>query len=313
VNILLYSDYQYPAKGSCGSERVVERLARGFIKLGHKVYLSCYPNSTTDIKGLKLVNYTIPDDVDVIHVHGHDLDQEAKYNAFGKPWCSTLHGGGSETDPRWINHPKVICVSKFVSDRLQIPAYVHTCYSPEEFFYQEQKQKYFIYLAGFGWGLQKGIGIFISLARKVRSHEFYICGAGNSGFAEEVKKAIVNDRNVKFVGEVNGQTKAMYLANAKALIYPTQLNDACPSSVIEALACGTPVIGSQYGSMPEIVPEQCGYICKSEADYMKAILDINKIKPTDCRKYAEQNYADTIAAQRHLVYYSNIISKGSTT
>lgn len=312
MNILLYSNYLYPAKASAGAERVVERLCRGFKKLGHKVYLHAYKGSKTDT-GAILVD-SIPADTDVIHVHSFCLEDVEKNTALGKPWVGTIHGGGMETDPVFLNgvknHPNVICVSKFVADRLQCQAFVHTCASPEEFMYQEKKQNYFLYLAGFGWGVQKGLDIFIQLARKFRQYDFYIAGAGNESFAEELKKAITFDRNIKYLGEVNGQTKANYLANAKALVYPTHLADACPSSVIEAIISGTPVIGSANGSMPEIVPPVAGIICRNIADYMKAIMNIDSKKPEEIRKYAMDNYSDVVACKKHLVYYENVIKTG---
>jgi glycosyltransferase involved in cell wall biosynthesis len=219
-----------------------------------------------------------------------------------------------ENDPAFLegvkNHPNIICVSKFVADRLGCNAYVHTCFSEEEFFYQEKKHNYFLYLAGFGWGTGKGIDVFIQLARKFRQYEFYICGTGSDSFAEELKKVVAFDRNIKFVGEVNGQHKASILASASALIYPTHLADACPSSVIESLASGTPVIGSANGSMPELVHSSVGFVCRSLPEYMKAIINIDKIKSETCRKYALENYSDVIACKKHLLYYEKIIKDG---
>lgn len=81
--------YEFPAKGSAGSERIVERLCRGFVKLGHKVYLKGKPNSKTDT-GAIIVDY-IPDDVDIIHKHGFEIEKESEYNSWGKPWVSTIH------------------------------------------------------------------------------------------------------------------------------------------------------------------------------------------------------------------------------
>jgi len=159
-------------------------------------------------------------------------------------------------------------------------------------------------------GVQKGIDIYIQLARKFRQYDFYIAGAGNDVFAEELKKAIAFDRNIKYLGEINGQTKANYLANARALIYPTHLQDACPSSVIEALISGTPVVGSANGSMPEIVHDSVGLICRTLPEYMKAIMNIDSKKPDVCRKYAMDNYSDIVACQKHLVYYENMIRDG---
>lgn len=98
---------------------------------------------------MQLIHDDIPKDTDIIHIHGMELDKQDFYNSLGKPWVGTLHGGGSETDERWIKHPKVICVSKFVADRFGIQAFVHTPVSPEDFPFEERKRNYFLYMAGF--------------------------------------------------------------------------------------------------------------------------------------------------------------------
>lgn len=313
MNILQRCEYKFPAKGSAGAERVVERLCRGLTKLGHKVYLWGNEGSIIDT-GATVVD-SIPDDVDVIHHHGFTLEKEAEYKSWNRPWISTIHGGGMESDTYWLNkvknHSNILCVSKFVSNRLGCPAYVHTCVSPEEFEYKEKSDDYFLYLAGFGWGTTKGIDVFIELARKIKNKKFYIAGAGGQPqFVEQVKKICQENKNMKFIGEINGKIKSDFLSNAKALIYPTHLPDACPSSVVEALMCGTPVIGSNNGSMPELITKQCGFICNSQSDYMKAILNIEKINRIDCRNYAMENYSDVVAAKKHLLYYENIIKNG---
>lgn len=317
MNILFDCWYEFPARGSAGSERIVERLCRGFVKLGHKVYLRGKPGSTTDT-GAIVVDH-IPADVDIIHKHGFELEKQHEYNAWGKPWVSTIHGGGMENDPKFLNgvknHPNIICVSKFVSDRLQCPAFVHSCVSSEEFYYNPHTTKEgFLYLAGFGWGMQKGLDIFIDLSKKFPRSRFFIAGAGGlPQFVDAIKDMCKAQHNLSFLGEVNGKEKANVLSTVEALIYPTHLADACPSSVVEALYSGTPVIGSANGSMPEIVPPQCGFICKTQADYMKAVIwTKTKIKRHQCRLYAEDNYSDIVAAKKHLTYYENVIKFGRT-
>ena len=314
---------KFPACGSMGSERVVERLCRGFVKLGHKVYLRGKPGSTTDT-GAIIVNH-IPDNIDIIHKHGFEIEKEYEYKSWGIPWVSTIHGGGTENDPSWLravnNHPNVICVSKFVSDRLNCPAFVHSCASDEEFEFKatvDPDQGGFLYLAGFGWGMQKGLDVFIDLSRKFPKKRFFIAGAGgHESFVHQIISLCNSQLNLSFLGEINGKTKSNVIGSMDALVYPTHLPDACPASVVESLFCGTPVIGSVNGSMPEIVPAQCGFVCKTQADYMKAAIILstnsartNGISRQKCRDYAVENYSDVAAAKKHLIYYENIIKTG---
>lgn len=319
--ILQKCEYRFPAKGSAGAERIVERLCRGLQKLGHKVYLYGKEGSTTDT-GAEVVS-SIPSDVDIIHHHGFCLDRQDEYNSWGKPWVSTIHGGGMEGQEfidQVRGHPNIICVSKFVSDRLGCPAFVHSCASDEEFEFNINPKGGFLYLAGFGWGVQKGLDIFLNLSKKFPKYQFYIAGAGgDSTFVNQIKSLCSQQPNLVFLGEINGKAKSDALKNADALIYPTHLQDACPASVVEALFCGTPVIGSNNGSLPEIVPPECGFICTNQAEYMKAILqivnqrtsnEVHEISRQRCRKYALNHYSDISAGKKHLVYYENMLKNG---
>jgi glycosyltransferase involved in cell wall biosynthesis len=306
------SHYQFPAKGSAGAERIVERLCRGFVKLGHKVYLHGAKGSTTDTGAI--VVDSIPDDADIIHLHGVQMEKQDQYNKLPKPWVGTIHGGGMETDPKFLtavrNHPNIICVSKFVADRLHCSAFVHSCASPEEFEYSDTKDNYLLYLAGFGWGMQKGLDVFFQMANLFPGIQFYVAGSGGDPeFVKQVQFKCSQSANLRFLGEINGKDKASYLSKAKALMIPTHLPDACPSTVSEALISGTPVIASTNGSMPEIIPANVGYTCKGSSQYMKAIMNISGklIKPSECRDYAEKNYSDVAAAKKHLIYYQSML------
>ncbi len=313
MNILMDSWYQFPARGSAGAERIVERFCRGMVKLNHKVYLKAKPGSVTDTGAI--VVDSIPDDTDIIHKHGFELEKQHEYQSWGKPWVASIYGGGMENDPIWLkniqNNDHLICQSTFVANRLGSKAIVYGSSSEEESIFIEQKQNYFLYLASFGWGFQKGLDTFINLAKKMRRFDFYIAGAGGEpNFTQYVKALCQSEPNIKFIGEVNGAAKAQAIANAKAMIVPTKLHESCPTTISEALMCGTPVIGSAIGPMTELIPPGVGFTCDKEADYVKAILNIDKIKPEACRKFALDNYSDLSTAKKCLTYYENMLTYG---
>ena len=77
--------------------------------------------------------------------------------------------------------------------------------------------------------------------------------------------------------------------------------------MIEALACGTPVIAFNRGAVPEIVVDgKTGYIVETAAEMIEAVKKIDRINPHDCRKYAEQNFSMDLMAQRYLAWYQEI-------
>lgn len=309
MKIVQRCDYRFPARGSAGAERLVESLTRGLLELGHEVVLWCKPGSALDY--VKCVD-ALPEGFDIIHHHGWHYPNEKEYDSWGTPWVSTLHGGGMENGADFMkaanNNPHLVCVSKFVADRVKCRAFVHSCSDPSDFIFKKEKQDYFLYLAGLDWGFDKGLDTFIKLSKLFPNYRFIIAGAGrNQQIVDFVKNVCSQVRNLKFVGEVNGVAKAELIANAKAYVLPTKLPDACPMTVSEALLSGTPVIGSSNGSMPELLHPSVGFSCKQDSDYVKAFVKINEIDPETCRKYAMENFSSAAAAKKYVELYEKML------
>lgn len=292
-----------------GAERMIESLAVAFQELGHDVVMKINPNS---IDAPALVVDKIPDDCDIINFNGWDpANSFSEYSSYGKPWVITLHGGGSETDPLWlktVKNPHMICVSKFVADRIGTKAYAWSCSNPKNFKFKEEKDDYFLWMAGTDWGEGKGLWTTISLAKKLRFN-LKIAGAGkNTQTLDKIREAC--DDRIEFVGAANGEKKAELLASAKGFMLLTRLNDACPLTFSEAMLSGTPVIALANGSMPEILDEKVGFLCNNEAEVAKAIMKINTIKPEDCYKYGMENFSGCATGKKYLRFYENMINFG---
>ena len=90
----------------------------------------------------------------------------------------------------------------------------------------------------------------------------------------------------EFVGDVRGTRKAELFAGARALLFPTQLNEAFGLVIAEALMSGTPVIASRSRGLPELVTPDVGFICETRDDYLRAIDRIGDIRPEACRARA---------------------------
>jgi len=303
--------YTAPAKDSMGAERVVEHITKGFLELGHEVVMKLNPDSKDT--PAPLVD-EIPKDCDILHFHGWDPGTSiVDYGRYKIPYVVTMHGGGMETDPGWMltvmSNPNIICVSKFISDRLDCPAYVHSCTHPDELIYGTQKDDYFLWMAGTDWGEGKGLFSTIVMAKKMR-FKLIIAGTGkNQDTINKIKEA--EDDKIKYVGVLNGTAKAVTIAMAKGFILLTQLPDACPATVSEALMSGTPLITSDFGAMPELMDPKVGFVCKNATEFAKAVNQIDKIKPSDCREYAMKNFSHTVAAKKYVRYYQNMLNYGN--
>jgi hypothetical protein len=302
VKITQVCNYIAPARDSMGAERVVEYLTKGLVELGHTVEMKLHPDTLQcPVEGASLVS-EISSDTDVIQFHGW----EKEYFDYGNKWFTLIHGYSLHQLPELAkDNPRVIAVSKFAANSINVPNFVHTCVDPSMFAYKDKKQDYFLWMAGLDWGEGKGLFTTITLAKILRI-KLKIAGAGkNQNIINEVKRLC--DDKIEFVGPVNGKEKAELLANAKAYILLTQLPDACPATISEALISGTPIIGSTMGALPELVNKDVGILCDGSSDFAKAVATIGKIKPKDCYDYAMENFHYVKAAKKFLQIYESVL------
>jgi glycosyltransferase involved in cell wall biosynthesis len=146
----------------------------------------------------------------------------------------------------------------------------------------------------------KGVHRAIELAKKMG---FKLIIAGGYG--------ISLNRKIKYVGEVGGRKKMELLANARALLFPISWGEPFGLVMIEAMVSGTPVIATPFGSVPEIVTSDVGFICKDQQEMQRAVEEIGTIKHQACRDRVLQNFTADIMAENYLRYYRNIVEKGT--
>jgi len=109
---------------------------------------------------------------------------------------------------------------------------------------------------------------------------------------------------VEFVGEVGGKDKDELIGNAHALLFPIDWPEPFGLVMIEALACGTPVIAWRHGSVPEIIEEgRTGFIVDNMPDAVAAVRDACRLRRPDCRASFEDRFdAAGMASNYERVY-----------
>jgi glycosyltransferase involved in cell wall biosynthesis len=116
--------------------------------------------------------------------------------------------------------------------------------------------------------------------------ELRIAGSARTPEALAHVQGMCAGRNATLLGEVHGQQKAELLAGAKALLFPTQVNEAFGVVLAEALISGTPVITSDKGACPELVSPEVGFVCSSVEQYVAALERVGEISAAACRAKA---------------------------
>jgi glycosyltransferase involved in cell wall biosynthesis len=128
-------------------------------------------------------------------------------------------------------------------------------------------------------------------------------------------KEIISKKEIIFIGNLTDQQKIPFYKNAKSFIMPIQWQEPFGLTLIESMACGTPVIATDFGSVPEIIKnDKTGMIVKkteNEKDILKLIIEatekIKNIKPLDCRNHIEENFSIEKEARNYLELYQRII------
>jgi len=127
-------------------------------------------------------------------------------------------------------------------------------------------------------------------------------------FEREVRPLLGGD--VEFVGEVGGAEKIRLLGGARALLNPITWPEPFGLVMIEALACGTPVLAFPQGSAPEIVDHGVtGFLCDDATEMELAVGRVDELDRRSCRRAAEQSFSTHRMVHEHLALYDSLLAR----
>jgi glycosyltransferase involved in cell wall biosynthesis len=123
-------------------------------------------------------------------------------------------------------------------------------------------------------------------------------------------RPLFDDPLVEYIGEVGGQAKDEFLGNAYALLFPIDWPEPFGLVMIEALACGTPVIAWPCGSVPEVLEEGVtGFLVENVDDAVEAVRHVPEIDRAACRHMFEQRFSAERMAHDYLAIYRRLIKE----
>jgi glycosyltransferase involved in cell wall biosynthesis len=127
-------------------------------------------------------------------------------------------------------------------------------------------------------------------------------------YFESVVKPMLGESGVEFVGEIGERDKAAFLGDAAALLFPIDWPEPFGLVMIEAMACGTPVVAYRAGSVPEIIePGLTGWIVEDEDQAVAALADLDAIDRAACRARFEERFAAERMARDYVRAYRQVL------
>jgi len=116
--------------------------------------------------------------------------------------------------------------------------------------------------------------------------------ANDREYVDRVVRPLLDDPLVEFIGEVEDDEKAAFLGGARALLFPIDWPEPFGLVMIEAMACGTPVIARPCGSVREIVEDgSTGFVGDTVDDLVEAVKRIDTIDRAACRRHVERRFS----------------------
>lgn len=311
MRIHVSSGHVYPGWLHGVAAHVVhDDLVRGLAELGHDVrYQLKGWGRARPPDGVRPVA-DVAGDEDILHINHLTLSESP---ATARPWVRIVHSDlqYAGLPPSYVT-PNCIFVSRTLAGLYGSDRYVHNGIDPAGFLYSETKEDYFLFAVagGVAKARMKGLDIAIRVAQRSGT-ELRVAGGSNDPAEMAEFAQYCRDHGAVSLGLVHGRRKAELFAGAKALLFPTQMNEAFGLTVAEALMSGTPVIASDKGAMTELIDPSVGFVCSEESSYLDAVSGLDRIAPADCQRLAMQRFHYLEMARSYVREYQREIARTS--
>ncbi|HJU12550.1 MAG TPA: glycosyltransferase family 4 protein [Candidatus Binataceae bacterium] len=320
-----------------GTERVVSYITEELVRRGHDVTLFASGDSRTEAKlapgcpeALRLLGkpelgaslqltmlsdvYERSRDFDIIHTHV-DYWSFAFASLTGIPTVATMHGRLNipELHPVYRRYRAIPLVSISDAQRTPLPfmnwaATIHHGLPKNLLRFNSDPGKYFAFLGrispekrpDIAIDVARKVGIPLKIAAKVDAYD--------RDYFETTIKPRLSPPDVEYIGEISEAEKSAFLGDSLALLFTIDWPEPFGLAMIEALACGTPVIARPCGSVPEILRDGVtGYLADTVDELAAAARKAENLSREACRAEFEHRFTVEQMANRYEQVYGEII------
>lgn len=328
-----------PPKKYGGTERVVHALTEELVRRGHTVTLFASGDSETsaqlaavypvglreaglvDIYGSNiwpLINigtcFARQQDFDIIHDHLGFLTLPTA-NIAETPVVTTMHGpftADMRAIYRRFRKPHVVSISDSQRRGVKDVNFIGTAYnglSMEHYPFSAEHDGYLLFVGRLS--MEKGVHHAIRAAQELNMPLIMAAkleAVDRPYFKEYIEPRL--SKKIQWIGEVEEEERNKLYSRAYAFLHPVTWKEPFGLTLIEAMACGAPVVAIGKGSIPEIVKHgKTGFVVGEPDELAEAIERVPTIRRRSCRTHALKHFSGAAMADRYEALYAEILAR----
>jgi len=327
--------FDVPPTGYGGIEQVVGDLAEALTRDGHEVTLVAAGRDGTPARLLRTyeeppterLGEALPEvmqaaaaarllaDLDVDVVHDHTLAGPLTAAGRRAPTVATMHGPVEGELLEYYRHLDTSLVAISQAQRTAAPdlnwvATVHNGIAVDTFPFQAEKEGWLLFIGRFT--PDKGPDLAIEAAKAAGRH-LVLAGKVNEpdeqAYFDEVIRPLLGP-DVTYVGEMDAELKRELYAKASCLLFPIRWPEPFGIVMVEAMACGTPVVALRQGSVPEVIADgRTGIICENAEELPSGIDKAVQLRPADCREHVLRHFDRATMARGYVQVYRQLMDR----
>lgn len=275
---------------------------QAMVKAGHEIIFIGKQGTDLSKEGIQFLcddslddwRALIPRDVDIVHLN-YPPDPAKPID---KPVLYTLHGNAKAED---LYPPNTVCISKKHAQNHDADFYIHNPVNfneyPEIYLKEKKSLEKFLFLAKASWSV-KNLKHALKISKKLEKHLNIIGG-----------KTLIPRFYATSHGFLGGDEKLRIMSECDALIFPVRWHEPYGIAVVEAMALGMPVFGSQYGSLPELIQEGTGETFTSHSEMIEKLKEVKwNFNSRWIRQQAIERFNHVQQANLYLEAYERVLS-----
>lgn len=330
-----------PPQGYGGTERIVSFLVEELVELGHEVTLFASGDSVTAARLIPCCQrslrldprcvdplphhlvmlervFDMAGEFDVIHFHVDYLHYPSSRRSMPRQ-LTTLHGRLDlpDLEPLYQEFSDMPIVS--ISDDQRRPILQANWLAtvqhglPVNLFTPHIESKGYLAFLG-RISPEKGVDMAIKIAQRTGMPLKIAAKIDKADreYFEKMIKPLFDDSLIEYIGEIGDAEKNELLGGAAALLFPIDWPEPFGLVMIEAMACGTPVIAFRRGSVPEVLTDGVtGFIVDNVEEAVEAVAKLPNLNRVRCRDFFDQRFTSARMARDYVQVYSKLLHSGS--